>query len=80
MKDVLISSRRIACELWIFVGCFLFALALNIFSIIKYKTEWKELLTTLHITLALAIVIYVLLGIVRLLVCGVMRLFRRKTG
>ena len=80
MKDILISGGRMARELRIFFGCFVFALGLNVYSIIKYKTEWTELLTTLHITLALAIVIYLLLGILRLAVCGVARLFRRKAG
>jgi hypothetical protein len=80
MKDVLISGRRIARELMIFCGCFVIALGMNVFAIIKYKTEWKELLTTLHITLALALVIFVLFGLLRLLVCGLARLFRRKAG
>jgi putative effector of murein hydrolase len=80
MKDVLISGRRLARELRIFLGCFVFALALNIYSIHEYNTQWKELLTTLHITLAVAIVVYVLLAILRFVICGVSRLFRRKTG
>ena len=80
MKDVLISGSRMARELRIFLGCFVLALALNIFSIIKYKTEWKELLTTLHITIAVAIALYVLLAILRFLICGVSRLFRSKTS
>ena len=80
MKDVLISGRRIARELLVFAVSFLVALAINAYSIAKYKTQWSELLTTLHITLILAAVIYVLLGLVRFLVCGIARLFRRKTG
>jgi hypothetical protein len=78
MKDVLISGRRILREARIFLGCFVLALGVNIFSIIKYQTAWKELLTTLHITLVVAIVIYVLLGVLRFLVCGLARLFQRK--
>jgi putative effector of murein hydrolase len=80
MKDVLISGRRIAQELGIFFGCFVVALGLNIYSIIKFKTEWSELLTTLHITLAVAIVIFVLLAILRFLLGGLARMFRRKTS
>ena len=79
MKDLLISGRRIAREWLIFLGCFVVALGLNVFAIIKYKTEWKELLTTLHITLAVALIIYVLFGILRILLCGIAQLFRRKT-
>lgn len=80
MKDVLISGRRMNREIMIFIGCFVIAFALNIYSIIKYKTAWSELLTTLHITLLLAIVIYVLFGLLRLILCGLSRLFRRKTN
>ena len=80
MKDVLISGRRIARELQIFLGCIVLALALNIYAIHEYNTQWKELWTTLHITLAVAIVVYVLLGILRFLICGLSRIFRRKTG
>jgi putative effector of murein hydrolase len=80
MKDVLISGRRIARELQIFLGCIVLALALNIYAIHEYNTQWKELWTTLHITLAVAIVVYVLLGILRFLIGGLSRIFRRKTG
>jgi hypothetical protein len=80
MKDVQISGRRITREERIFLGCFIFALGLNVFSIIKYQTAWKELLTMLPATLAIAIVLYVVLGALRLIVCGIARLFRRKTG
>jgi len=80
MKDVLISGRRIAREIQIFLVCFVLALAVNAYAIHEYNTQWKELLTTLHITLAVAIILYVLLGILRLLLGGVARLFRRKTG
>ncbi len=80
MKDILISSRRIAREIQIFLACFVLALALNAYAIHTYNTQWKELLTTLHITIALAIVMYVLLGILRLIFGSVSRLFKRKTG
>jgi len=77
MKDMLIPGRRISREIMILIGCFVIAFALNIYSIIKYKTAWSELLTTLPITLAIAIVIYVLFGLLRLVVCGISHLFRR---
>jgi hypothetical protein len=80
MKDVLISGRRIGREFMIFVGCFVIAFAVNVYSIIKFKTAWSELLTTFHITLLLAVVIYVLFGVLRLIICGVSRLFGRKAS
>jgi len=58
--------------------CILAAFAVNAGSILWFKTEWKELFTTLHITLAVAVIIFVLLALVRLLVAGFIRIFRRK--
>jgi len=78
MKDIVISARRIRRELLIFAVCILAALAINAGSILWYKTEWKEMFTTLHITLAVAAVIFVLLLLVRLLVFGCVRVFKRK--
>ena len=80
MKDVLIPGPRMTREFLIFGGCFVIALGLNIFSIIKYQTQWKELFTTLHITFAVAVVIYIVFALMRFLICGIASLFRRKTG
>lgn len=80
MKDIVISGQRITRELLIFGGCFLVALAVNIYSIIQFNTEWKELITTLHITLAVAFVFFVFVALVRGIVfCG-RRVLRRSVG
>ena len=78
MKDLIIPGRRIAREMLTFLGCLIVAFMVNAYAIHKYKTDWKELVTTLHITIALGVIIYVVLGILRLAVGGVARLFRRK--
>jgi len=80
MKNIIIPGRRIARELLILIGCVVIALVVNIYAILKYKTEWKELVTTLHITIVLGVIIYIALGIVRLILAGAARLFRRKVG
>ena len=80
MKDIIISGRRIARELWICAGCVLAALGVNVYAIIRFHTEWKELITTLHITLAVAAVFYAVLALLRGCVFGVMRAFRRKAA
>lgn len=78
MKDLVITGRRIARELWILSGCILAALCFNVYAIIRFKTEWKELFTTLDITLAVALIFFVLFALLRALVfCG-RRLFKRK--
>lgn len=80
MKDLVIPGRRITREVLIFIGCFAVAFFVNVYAIAKYKTEWKELATTLHITVAVAGVIYVVFAVLRIVICGVARVFRRKAG
>ena len=64
----------------IYAGCFVAALAVNVYSIVQFKTEWKELFTTLHITLAVALVFFGVLAVLRGIVfCGRLAL-RRKAG
>jgi hypothetical protein len=68
MKDIVITGRRIVRELLIFAGCFVSALGINTFAIIRFRTEWKELITTLHITLAVAVLFFAVVAFLRLLV------------
>ena len=61
MKDITISAKRIRTELrWLLLG-FVLAIVLNIYSIIKFKTSWSELVSSLHILLVMALIIYVIL-------------------
>jgi hypothetical protein len=81
MKDIVISASRIARESLIFGGCVLAALLVNIYSIIRFNTEWKELVTTLPITLAVALVLFISLALLRGIVfVGSRRAHRRKAG
>jgi hypothetical protein len=80
MKDMVITGRRIFTEALIFAFCFVAALAVNAYSIVHFNTEWKELFTTLHITLAVAFVFFGVLVLLRGIVfCGRLVL-RRKAG
>lgn len=80
MKDIVISGQRIIRESLIFGGCILAALVVNVYSIIRFKTEWKELITTLHITLALALTFFVFVALLRgIVLCG-RQVLRRKAG
>ncbi|HEX9107968.1 MAG TPA: hypothetical protein VF832_12085 [Longimicrobiales bacterium] len=46
--------------------CLLLALLVNAGAIVAYRTHWIELLTTSHLTLLLALVLYVVWGVLRL--------------
>ncbi|MGD0520110.1 MAG: hypothetical protein ABSA48_02535 [Terracidiphilus sp.] len=80
MKDIVISGRQIIRELQIIAGCILAALVVNVYSIIRFNTEWKELITTLNINLALALVFFVLVAVLRGIVFCCRRVFRKKAG
>lgn len=82
MKDITIPGKTIRRELLILLLSIGIAVVLNIYSIIAYGTEWKELITTFHIVLLLGLVIYLLMGLVRLLIKGLLLPFtkNRKTN
>jgi len=67
MKNITVSAGRVKKELIFFLISILFALIMNIYSIIIYQTQWIELITTLHITFLLSIVIYIIIGIFRII-------------
>lgn len=80
MKDIVITGRRLVRELLIFAACILAALAVNVYAIFRFNTQWKELFTTLPITLAVAAVFFGVLALLRWIVfCG-QRVRRRKAG
>jgi hypothetical protein len=82
MQDIVIKGKTIRRELFVLLVCIIIAFGLNIYSIIAYHTEWKELFTTFHLVLLLGLVIYLLLGLVRLLIKGLLLPFakNRKTN
>lgn len=78
MKDTIITAKQKKRELLYLLISFIMAFALNVYSIIFYNSQWKELITTLHITLLVIIVIYFLLAIIRLIIKGVVYLFNKN--
>ncbi len=74
MKDIVIRQERIKRELLVLCFCFVAAVLFNVYAIATRGTRWSELLSQLHVTLAVAIVFYVVLAIVRLIVYGIRRL------
>ncbi len=77
MKDTIITAKQKRRELLFLLISFIIAFVLNIYSIIYYNSQWKELFTTLHITILFSIVIYFLLVIIRLIIIGVISLFKK---
>lgn len=78
LKNRTITAERQRTELKVWAACFLFAFLLNVFSIIFYKTELKELYTQLFWVLALSMVVYVLVVLVRVLFALVYKSFSKR--
>lgn len=78
MKDLLFTVERQRKELLLFAFCFVVAFGLNVYSIIAYGTEWKELYTQLLWVLIVALFLYGVLLFCRLIYWGVRRLTGRK--
>ncbi len=74
MKDLVISARAIRRELAAAGICLLLALLVNVGAIVAYRTHWIELLTTFHVTVLLALLLYGASALLRLLWAGVRRL------
>ena len=78
MKDTIISAKTKKRELIIFAAIIVASIVLNFISIIKYETDWIELLSSLHYVLLFAIAVYVIQAVVRLIIWGIMRLVSRQ--
>lgn len=80
MKDIVITSSRIVREVQIFAVCIVVALAVNVYSIMRFHTQWKELFTTFHITLAIAAIVFAAIALLRILTFYGKQILRRKAG
>lgn len=78
MKDIIIKERDIRRELWIFVACIAAMEAVNIYAIIKYDGAWTEAVKNLGFVITAAIVVYIVFAVLRLLVYGIVRIFKKK--
>lgn len=78
MRDIVIPSKVIKRELIIIGVSLVSAFLLNVYSIVKYGTSWKEIYNQIHIVLGVALLIYVLVFLFRLIISPIFRLFIKK--
>lgn len=74
MRDLVIKAPVIKRELWVLLASVILAFLLNIYSIVAFNTEWSELYTQLHVTLLFGIGIYIIIGLIRLIIAGIISL------
>lgn len=77
MKDIVISSRHIRRELWIFLGCIVAMELVNVYAIVDYGGKWSELVMSLGFVVAAAVVTYIVVAVVRLIVYGIVKLIKK---
>jgi hypothetical protein len=78
MKDLVIRAKFIRREVVALLVCVALALVVNAVAIVAYKTQWSELLTAWHYTLALALALYALFILPRACWAVLRRLLRPK--
>ena len=80
MKDIQIqlTVKRQKTEILIWIVCFIIAFGLNVYSIISFGTQWKELYTQLLWVFSLSVLFYGILLFFRLIYAGVRALFRKS--
>ena len=71
MKDIVFTAKRQRTELIVFGVCLLVSFLMNVYAIVAFNTEWKELYTQLLWVLAIAVFLYAVYVGVRLLYAGV---------
>lgn len=77
MKDITIKGKSIKRELWILLGCFVFAVCVNIFAIIEYSRPAKELVTMMGYVIIVAIITYIVLLVIRLVALLIVWIIRK---
>jgi hypothetical protein len=76
MEDTVISAQVKKRELSIFAGCLVLALLLNAYAIASYGTSWSEMYSMIGMVVSIAVAFYVLQGLIRLVIYGLLHLFR----
>lgn len=77
MKDIVISSKHIRRELWIFLGCIVAMELVNVYAIADYGGKWSELVMSLGFVVAAAVVAYAVVAVVRLIIYGIVKLIKK---
>ena len=78
MKDIIITVSRIKTEITKIIICFSIAFLMNVYAIIKNKSEWRELFSQFHWVLILMAVMYLLTLIGLAVKTGFRKIIQKK--
>lgn len=78
MKDIVITGKRRRKEVIILLSCFVVAFLINVVAIIKYKTPWYEIFTQIGYVLVIALVLFLIVTLIRVLIWAVKKVFKKN--
>jgi len=73
MKDTVITAKRKKIEIAALIMCFIIANLINWYAIVRYKTSFIELLTSLGYVIVLTLALYLLWTVIRLIFYAIKR-------
>ncbi len=79
MNDIILRGAAIKRELTILLISFVVAFGVNVYAVIAYETQWVELLTSMGFVLILTLIFYLVAGLVRLLIKGIIAIVKGKS-
>ena len=77
MRDIVIKSYHIRREFFVFLLCLAVGEIVNAISITVFDTSWIELVSQIGYVFFFSVGIYVLLAIIRVVICLAIRTVRR---
>lgn len=73
MKDIVITKHQIYREIIVWIICLVLISIWNIIAIIKFDTQWIELISLWYVVIPLSILLYIILIPFRWIGCRVIR-------
>ena len=80
MKEIIITSKKIRKELRVIGVLLCITFIVNVFAIVWYKTSWTELYSSFFYLLTLSLVLYLILGVLRLILFLSKKMMGQKKG
>ena len=79
MKDIVITKRQIYREIIVWIICLVLISIWNMIAIIKFDTQWIELISLWYVIIPLSILLYIILIPFRWIGCLVIRKIKSRT-
>ena len=77
MKDLVIRGQSIRRECRIAAACLLVGILVNVGAILGYHRPWTELVSQLGYVVVLAVILYLLIGVIRLFIHAICLIIRK---